>query len=257
LFERLKIKRIDTRAGEKRLEDKVVAEAPLTIIINDVELSTLLCSPAKLKELAVGYLVAEGFISSADDIKSISLNEKTTTIRIETRKSIDKADLDKKRIITSGCGRGQTFYNYRDFSNCLPIKSKFKIEAKVIAKLMGEFQKKSETFKETGGVHSAALCREGRILAFSEDIGRHNAIDKIIGEAVLKGENPKDKYLMTSGRMSSEIVIKAARLEVPLIVSRSAPTGMAVRIAKQLNLTLVGFARGPRMNVYTGEDRIL
>lgn len=256
MFENIKIKRFETQCGLKPLEDKVVTEVPLTIIINDEELATLLCSPAKLKELAVGYLIAEGFIASADDIVSSDLNDKTTTIRIKTKNPINKTDLDKKRIITSGCGRGQTFYNYRDFSNCQPIESNLKVSAKDILGLVAEFQKKSETFKETGGVHSAALCDGQKIIAFSEDIGRHNAVDKIIGEVILRGENPKDKFLLTSGRISSEILIKAARLSVPLIVSRSAPTNMAVSIAKQLNLTLVGFARGTRLNIYAGAERI-
>jgi len=100
-------------------------------------------------------------------------------------------------------------------------------------------------------VHSAALCQEDKIVAFAEDIGRHNAVDKIVGEVILKGEETKDKFLLLFGRVSSEILIKAARLGVPLIVSRSAPTNMAIKLAKQLNITLAGFARGERLNLYT------
>jgi len=250
LFEKIKITKIYLRQGSEELLDKVVIEIPLTIILNNQELSTLLCSPDKLKELAIGYLVSESFISSKADIKSVDLNEKTTVARIETNQPLSKEELNKKRIITSGCGRGQTFYNYQDFSGCRPVEAKLNIEPEVILNLMAEFQKKSVVFRETGGVHSAALCQGDKIMAFAEDIGRHNAVDKIIGEVFLKGEETKDKFLLLSGRVSSEILIKAARLGVPLIVSRSAPTNMAIKLAKQLNITLMGFARGKRFNQY-------
>ena len=251
MFEKIKITKIYLRQGSEELLDKVVIEIPLTIILNNQELSTLLCSPDKLKELAIGYLVSESFISSKADIKSVDLNEKTTVARIETNQPLSKEELNKKRIITSGCGRGQTFYNYQDFSGCRPVEAKLNIEPEVILNLMAEFQKKSVVFRETGGVHSAALCQGDKIMAFAEDIGRHNAVDKIIGEVFLKGEETKDKFLLLSGRVSSEILIKAARLGVPLIVSRSAPTNMAIKLAKQLNITLAGFARGERLNLYT------
>ena len=251
MFEQIKITKIDLREGRQELLDQVVIEIPFTIILNNHELSTLLCSPDKLKELAIGHLVSESFISSKADLKSVDLNEKTNVIRIETNTPIAKDELDKKRIITSGCGRGQTFYNYKDFSGCRPVEAKLNIEPKVILNLMAEFQKKSVVFQETGGVHSAALCRGDKIIAFAEDIGRHNAVDKIVGEVILKGEETKDKFLLLSGRVSSEILIKAARLRAPLIVSRSAPTNMAVKLAKELNIKLMGFARGKKLNQYS------
>lgn len=251
MYDKLKIKRVDLRSGTENIEDKVVAETPLTIILNKQEFTTLLCSPEKLKELAVGHLVSESLISSAKDIKSIDVNEKTAVVRIEIKQKVNLEELQKRRIITSGCGKGQTFYNYRDFTGCKPIESNLEVNPKTILDLMTEFQKKSVTFKETGGVHSAALCEGKKIIAFAEDIGRHNAVDKIIGEVILKGEDTKDKFLLLSGRISSEILIKAVRLQVPLIVSRSAPTNMAVKLAKQLNISLVGFARGQRLNVYS------
>ncbi len=256
MFEKIKIKRVDLKAGPEQLEDKVVTEVPLTIIINNEELTTLLCSPAQLKELTVGYLIAEGFISSAKDIMNTELNEKTSTIRITTSSLIEKGTIEKKRIITSGCGRGLTFYNYQDFENCQPIESNLKVSAKKILGLMKDFQSRSDIFKETGGVHSAALCETNKIIAFSEDIGRHNAVDKIIGQVLLQKGSTQDKFLLTSGRISSEILIKVSRLGVPLIVSRSAPTDLAVRLAKKLNISLVGFARGNRMNIYSGEEKI-
>lgn len=257
MLEKLKIKRIDLRNKSQQTEDVVAIETPLTIILNDQEFTTLLCSPLKLKELAIGYLTAEGFISKFSDLISVVLDERTNIVRVKTTNQVNKNEFDKKRIITSGCGRGQTFYNYRDFSNCSPIITSFNLQAKILLNIVSEFQKKSETFKETGGVHSAALCEEDRIICFCEDIGRHNAVDKIIGEMLLKEESIQNKFLVTSGRISSEIAIKAARLSVPLIASPSAPTSQAVKIAKQLKITLIGFARGYKMNVYSEEERIV
>ncbi|KAF0134692.1 MAG: FdhD protein [Candidatus Saganbacteria bacterium] len=257
MFEILKIKRFKTPIQISEIDDKIVSEVPLTITLNGEELVTLLCSPAHLKELAVGYLTAEGFIDSSGDVNSVLFDEKANIIRVNTRKEISEAVINKKRIITSGCGRGQSFYHWSDFENCRKIESDFKANANAILSLMLEFQKKSLVFMETGGVHSAALSDDKSIIAFFEDIGRHNAVDKIVGEIILHGGEIKDKILLLSGRISSEIVIKAVRLGVPIIVSRSAPTTMAVRLAEKLNISLIGFARGTRMNIYSGSQRII
>jgi FdhD protein len=122
--------------------------------------------------------------------------------------------------------------------------------------LQSEFQRKSVLFRETGGVHSAALANGEAIRIFMADIGRHNAIDKVIGKALLSGLNLADLVMLTSGRISSEIVLKVAHCGTPILVSRSAPTDRAVEMAKQVNLTVIGFARGSRMNIYSGEERI-
>ena len=126
----------------------------------------------------------------------------------------------------------------------------------MIIDLMQEMGKRSELFRETGGVHSSALAREGTLVLFREDIGRHNAIDKIIGECLLSGIPFDDALLMTSGRITSEIARKAGIAGIPVIASRSAPTSLAIRMAEELDLTIVGFVRGKRMNIYTGDWRI-
>lgn len=126
-----------------------------------------------------------------------------------------------------------------------------------ILNLSNKLNENSQLFKETGGVHSCALCSEEEIIMFHEDVGRHNALDKIVGEAFLKEIPFEDKILITSGRISSEMIIKTAKQRIPIIVSRSAPTELSVGIAKELGITLIGFARGRRMNIYQGEERII
>ncbi|OGC22334.1 formate dehydrogenase family accessory protein FdhD [candidate division WOR-1 bacterium RIFOXYB2_FULL_42_35] len=257
MFEELEIKRVSLEAGILVLKDKVVREVPFTIIVNGEQLATLLASPLQLKELAVGYLYVEGFIPSADEISSLIIDQNTFIAKLEIKKQLSIAELSKKRVITSGCGRNISFYNFEDFKSCVPVQSPLKIEAKIILDLIAEFQKKSTIFKETGGVHSAAVCQAGAIISFAEDLGRHNAVDKVIGGLVLAGQTAEDKFLLLSGRISSEMLLKAARIGMPIIVSRSAPTDMAIRLAKQFKITLVGFARGQRMNIYSEEGRIL
>lgn len=130
------------------------------------------------------------------------------------------------------------------------------LQSQQITVLMKAFDKKSAVFKKTGGVHSAALCDGERIVSFQEDIGRHNAIDKIIGDALYNNLNMADLIVLTSGRISSDVMFKVQKMESAVIVSRSAPTDLAVKLAKQWNVTLVGFARGKRMNVYSAPERI-
>lgn len=258
----MKEKVIISRYKEGRveeLEDIVSSEAPLTIFLNDEQLVTLLCTPDKMEYLALGFLNSEGIINSRKDIEYLDLNKKTTTIRIKTKQMTDlmRETIFGKRIITSGCGKGTTFFDYRDFSQCRIIESPVKISAEKILALVGEFQKRSELFKETGGVHSAALSDGEKILLFAEDLGRHNALDKIFGEALWEGIDLHDRMILTSGRLSSEITIKTIKRGVPVIVSPSAPTDLAIRIARQMQQTMVGFARGRRMNIYSAPQRVM
>ena len=235
-----------------RKEDIVVIEYPLTIFLNDEEIITLLCSPNSLKYLVLGFLYSEGFITCFSDIKNL---------RIDSDKGIAYVYLHEinkfskkfrgKRTITSGCGKGTVFYNVLDSFKSKKIEKEFPIKIDSIKTLIKEFNRKSELFINTGGVHSCALCSMEDILIFEEDIGRHNALDKVFGKALLEDMDTTDKIILTSGRISSEILIKAAKRQIPVIVSRSAPTSLSVEIANELNITLVGFARGQKMNIYS------
>ena len=247
-----------TRTGAAKERDLVVREIPVTIFLNDVDLVTLFCSPNDLEYLAVGFLFAEGIIKGREDISSVFADKKDGVVWVETadRKKL-RDNILVKRFITTGCGRGMSFVDSPRLRLALKSKSDFRIRASQVSELMKEFQKMSRIYRTTGGVHSAGLANASGIVAFNEDVGRHSAIDKILGETILKGMSTEGLILMTSGRVSSDVLVKAARGRIPIIVSRSAPTDLSVKVARDLRITLVGFARGSRMNVYSEGWRII
>jgi FdhD protein len=245
-----------TEEGRASLEDVVAREFPLTIILNDRELVTLLCTPKDLKYLAVGFLVSEGLLTGKDDIKKLVMDETRGVARVETVEDKTSADEVFKRFISSGCGRGASFYSAADVQNQARIESSLRVSMRDILARVTEFQHHSKVYRATGGVHSAALCDTKSLLIFSEDIGRHNAIDKIFGQCLLEDIPTNDRIVITSGRISSEILLKVARRNVPIIVSKSAPTDLGVKLANDLGITLLGFVRGKRMNAYTHDWRV-
>ncbi len=253
--EKVPIQRV-TAFEKEEAEDIIVREFPLTIIFNGQELVTLLCSPADLKYLAIGFLFSEGLLKNKEDIKRTVVDEEKGVVHVETSDIENKeSETIFKRIITPGCGRGASFYSIAD-SGLESVKSNLNIKAVEVFELMKVFQHRSLIFRTTGGVHSAALCSNREVILFNEDIGRHNAIDKIFGQCLDKGINVNDHVVLTSGRVSSEIIIKIARRRVPILISKSAPTSAGVKLAYELGITLVGFVRGSRMNVYTHNWRI-
>jgi FdhD protein len=255
-IERINILRFKGESREKR-EDVVTKEFPLTIILNNEELVTLLCTPKDLNYLAIGFLFSEGLLETKDEIKNVLVDDRRGVVRVETNEEKTPANEIFKRIITSGCGRGASFYRATDMQNQTKIESRTEISADEVFSLVTEFQHRSEVFLATGGVHSAALCDTASILVFNEDIGRHNAIDKIFGECLLKDIPTDGRMVITSGRISSEILLKVARRNIPILISKSAPTNLGVKLASDLGITLLGFVRGKRMNVYTNDWRIV
>ena len=247
-----------TEKGKSDIEELIAREFPLTIILNNQELVTLLCSPTNLEYLAVGFLSSEGLIGGRDEIKRIMLDNQRGVLRVETEEDKEFApDFLFKRFITSGCGRGASFYSAADVQSPTKVESQTEISAPEIFALMKEFQHRSQVYKATGGVHSAALCDTKSILIFSQDIGRHNAIDKILGACILENVETEGQIIVTSGRISSEILLKTAKRNIPIIISKSAPTNLAVKLATDLGVTLIGFVRGRRMNVYAGGWRVI
>jgi FdhD protein len=251
-------RRILRIAGGRRTtpKDTLVLESPVTIFLNDVELVTLMCTPTHLDELATGFLFTEGIIKGRQDIKSVTADEEEGVVWMVTngrRKSV--RDLLSRRLITTGCGRGLSFHDSSEGKE-LNVHSRLKVTPGQLVALMKEFQRRSDLFRRTGGVHSAAVCDTTRVLVLREDIGRHSAVDKAIGHCVLNGLNTDDTILVSSGRISSEMVIKAARANIPMIASKSAPTHLGVSLAKEFGITVAGFVRGSRMNIYSNRSRV-
>jgi len=255
--EKLPMVRI-TEGVRSDVEDLVVKEAPLTIVLDNQELVTMLCSPIDLKHLAIGYLFSEGFLKSKDEVKKVVVDDRRGIAWVETKegKGVD-ADVLSKRLITSGCGRGASFYSLADAQVGMKIESGFQMLARDVLALVAEFQRGSDLHKVTHGVHSAALCDAQKILIFADDIGRHNAIDKVIGRCILTDLPTENHGLIFSGRISSEMLLKAARRGVPVVISVASPTNVAVRMATDIGMTVVGMVRGKRMNIYSGAWRIV
>lgn len=219
---------------------------------------TLLCSPTDLTYLAIGFLSSEGLVISKDEISNIIVDEQRGMVRVETQEDKEFAnELVFKRSITSGCGREASFYSAADVQGQAKVESQIAISTSEVFALAKEFQHRSKVYRATGGVHSAALCDTTRILVFAEDIGRHNAIDKIFGQCLL-GDIPTDGcMIITSGRISSEILLKVAKGNIPVLISKSAPTNLGIKLANALGITLIGFVRGSRMNAYTNGWRVV
>ncbi|NLZ39334.1 MAG: formate dehydrogenase accessory sulfurtransferase FdhD [Firmicutes bacterium] len=257
--QRTEIKQIvSVKAGKALMvEDPVIREVPLTIYLNGREFVTLLYTPEMPEMLAIGFLRSEGLIKDAADIISLRFDEEQSFIFVETKGGDLVEKLYGKRTITSGCGKGTVFYSVLDALKSNPVQSDFSLTSEQVMQLMKKLQEKAILFKQTGGIHSAALCSDEDILYFCEDIGRHNAVDKLVGMCLKDKIEITDKVLATSGRVSSEILVKTAKLGIPVLISRAAPTTLSIELAEKLGITLVGFVRGRRFNIYANHERII
>jgi FdhD protein len=252
--------KIEKITGNKRYftEDTVIKEFPFTIHINGKPLVTLLCSPMHLDYLALGYLESEGFIQGKGDVNKIDFDQETGSIHLEITHD-EEMFLNKSRlhpIFTTGCGKGTTYFPAREILKSHPITSPLSLFPSKILSLVKELENRGELFRATGGAHISALADGEKIIFVFEDIGRHNALDKLFGACMMHGVGYEDKIIVTSGRISSEMLIKCARRKIPLLISRSAATGLAVDLAEKTGITLIGFVRENRMNIYTHGWRI-
>lgn len=242
------------------VDDVIVTEYPVTIMLNDEEFATLVCSPEHIEELVIGFLASEGIIRSYEDIKELEVIE-TIGKAIVTTHRVNKLNemFHSKRIVTSCCGKSrQSFYFYNDARTIKPIEVKSKVlTVDNCFRLMEMLQQSSTIFQDTGGVHNAALCDGDGIIVARTDIGRHNALDKIYGYCLKHHISIEDKVIAFSGRISSEVLLKVAKIRCGTVLSKSAPTELALRLAKELGITTVGFIRNNALNIYTNSERIM
>lgn len=242
--------------GGTLMDDPVIREVPLTLYLNRQEFVTLLYTPEMAEMLAVGFLRSEGLIKEYADVTSLQFDKERGFIFVETKATALTEKLFGKRTITSGCGKGTVFFSVLDALKNKPVQSDLRISYPQVLQLVRQLQDDSVLFHTTGGIHSAALCSPDDVIYHCEDIGRHNAVDKIIGLCLHNSVALEDKLLVTSGRISSEILIKTAKLGISVLISRAAPTTLSVELADNLGVTLIGFARGSRFNVYTHHERV-
>lgn len=231
-------------------EDLVAIEKKVRISVNGAEIVGLYCTPHMVRELVVGLMMTEGIIRGnwCADRMSIEFGD---DIRVDI--PAEGEIVTEGKTITSGCVGGVTFEKK---TNTEPIDDPFAVDKESLRSLFRDFQARSELYKLTGCIHSAALSDGKTIICFAEDIGRHNAVDKVIGYALLENIPFSGKIMLASGRISSEISSKCSRWGIPILATRTAPTNLAVEIAEKRGVTVVGFVRGNRFNVYTHPERI-
>jgi FdhD protein len=234
-----------------RVEDvkgEVVREQPLTLYVNGDRFLTLLCSPMQLEALVVGYLWMEKIIQSLDEVTQLAVSAVDGRADVTLRTPVE---LPTERILTSGCGGGITFrIDHRLFPR---LHSRLRVAPNDICQRMKDLFGAAVHYKESRGIHGAALADPSRLLVVAEDVGRHNAVDKVKGEALRRAIPTEDRILLSTGRVSSEMLLKAARMGVPIVASRTSPTEMAVALAEQLNVTVCGYVRGDTLNLYAGD----
>lgn len=232
-------------------------ESLFTLYLNDSELLTFLVSPKMIEELAAGFLKTSGVIDGKRDIKKISVDYKQGIIWADTEASTEVVErLLSRRYLTSGCGGGSLLEDPLNALNIDPVESDLTINLETIDFLMKSLFSEAKYYKQSGGMHGALLGDAGGVYAVAEDIGRHNAVDKILGEALLRGIDTDKKIIATTGRISSEMLVKAARSAVPIVLSRTAATNMAVKIASSLNIMIVGYVKPESMQVYCNLERL-
>ncbi|RAV12681.1 formate dehydrogenase accessory sulfurtransferase FdhD [Paenibacillus contaminans] len=240
------------------IDDEIAAELPLTIRLDGEEFATIVCTPSDLTDMTIGFLASEAVIRRMDDIAGLRLDESRGFVDVElTRKQSIGKDYYAKRFIGSCCGKSRQFYFHNDVRTAKTVMTRLQISPEQCFDLMAKLQNGSAGFQRTGGLHNAGLCTPDELLAARTDIGRHNALDKIFGHMLRNGIPAADKALAFSGRISSEVVLKTAKIGAGILLSKSAPTDLALELAHDLGITAVGFIRSGSMNVYTHPERIV
>ncbi|MBI1802541.1 MAG: formate dehydrogenase accessory sulfurtransferase FdhD [Chloroflexi bacterium] len=262
----------------ERVAGAIIGETRWTLFVNRRELVSFMCTPTNLHYLALGFLHSEGIIRALDDVLQMRVYEDVNrsywyqpalglngSLPMRTcEESVGVIDVRVKgeptrelgpRILTSGCTGGVTF---DDLSRAQPrLTSDYRVELSKLFQLMRQLNEQASLYKICRGVHTSGLGTEERLQVVAEDVGRHNTLDKIRGECLMRGIDTRDKILIATGRISSEMLTKAAKMGVPVVVSRTSPTWLAVRLAEAWGIAVCGYTRGPQTNIYTHSERIV
>jgi FdhD protein len=238
--------------GWLTVEGDVIEEGFVSIFVNGEELATVMCSPRDQDRFAIGFLCNEGIINSLDDVRAVHICPSGACVDVWlTRSDFVRPN---RLILTSGCGGGVTF---DDLTKAVePLQSSITIGPQKLAELLIEMQQRATLYARSRGVHTSALSDGEKIVVLAEDVGRHNTIDKIRGACLIEKIDPRDKILLCTGRISSEMINKAARMGCPIVASRTSPTSLSVQLAREWNITLAGYVRRDQMKVYAYPERL-
>lgn len=237
----------------QEVDAEVIEEGAITIYVNGYELATLMCTPRDPLQLALGFLADEDLISTYEEVKIGHVCDAGDCVDIWLSHSI--SDRPRRRIITSGCGGGLTFSDLASYHE--PIDSDLTIQPEKLSHLINQLQSQDSLYARSRGVHSSALSDGERLIILAEDVGRHNTLDRLRGECLRQGIDPTGMILLSTGRISSEMINKAVKMGCPIVASRTSPTSMSVGLAREWNITLCGYVRRTQMNVYAHPERLM
>ena len=240
----------------KQISTKVIKEDALTIFLNDQEIVTLMCIIDHPKYLAVGYLINQNMIKMNDKIKSINFDADLKVIVVRTNRKTNYEKILKKKITTSGCAQGTIFGNMYEEIKKIKISSKITIKHEWIYEISKKINLTPSLYLEAGAVHGCVIIKKSDPIIYMEDVGRHNAVDKIAGYMYLKKLKTSDKIFYTTGRLTSEMIIKTIKMRIPILISRSGFTSWGAELAKHSNLTLIGRAKGKKYIALSGQHRL-
>lgn len=242
--------------GETR-EARIAGERPLTLYVDRREIVTLMTLGTQPEALALGYLRNQALVERLEDIKSVQADWDTESVAVTTHRGIERLEArTARRTVTSGCGQGTVFGNIMDKLEQVRLP-RVALRQSVIYGLLKSLNSYNEIYRSAGAVHGCALCRDTEVLTFVEDVGRHNAADAIAGIMWLEGLEGGDKVFYTTGRLTSEMVIKVAQMGVPVLLSRSGVTQMGLDLARRLGVVMIARAKGQHFLVYHGADQIV
>ncbi len=236
---------------------KVVAERPLTLFLNAQEIVTMMTIGDHPDLLAVGYLLNQGMLSPDDTITGIDVDTDLEVVVVRTERETDYEEKMKKKVRTSGCAQGTVFGDVMESFEDVSLPDEAELRTSWLYRLTHEINTAPSLYLTAGAIHGCVLCEKDRPLVYMEDVGRHNAVDKIAGWMMMNGVSAADKIFYTTGRLTSEMVIKTVLMGIPILVSRSGFTAWGVDLARQAGLTLIGRARGKRFVALSGAERIV
>lgn len=231
---------------------EVIGEAIVTINVNGLELVSLMATPAQQAELALGFLFNEGLIRGSEELDHVHISDDGCCVDVWLKRDFKPP---KKRIITSGCGGGVTFEGSE--ANLVKVESDLRLTPAQLFSLFRMLHFPDSLHARARGVHASGLCDGEKILALAEDVGRHNTIDKITGICLMEDIQTQGRVLLATGRISSEMLRKSARMGCPIVASRNSPTSLSVLMAEEAGITLVGYARQGRLRAYTHAFRLI
>ncbi|MGW8205857.1 MAG: formate dehydrogenase accessory sulfurtransferase FdhD, partial [Hyphomicrobiaceae bacterium] len=240
----------------KLVETDVVTERPLTLFLNSREIVTMMTIGDHPDLLAVGFLLNQGMLKPDDVISWIDYDAEISTVVVRTERETNYEDKLKKKVQTSGCAQGTVFGDLMEEFDSVRLSADARIKTSWLYQLTKKINTQPSLYLKAGAIHGCVLCQEDRPLVYMEDVGRHNAIDKIAGYMLMNKVAPDDKIFYTTGRLTSEMVIKCVKMRIPILVSRSGFTAWGVELARKAGLTLIGRARGKRFLALSGPERI-